>query len=66
MNLVPLWLMTLLFALVLLGAMAAGMRLRRFVGTDPTIVGSGQLIFGTVSILSLLIGFTLQPGAQPA
>jgi hypothetical protein len=35
-----------------------GHRMRRFVGTDPAIVGSGQLIFGTVSILSLLIGFT--------
>lgn len=55
---VPLWLLTLLFAVVLLASMAAGMRLRRFVGTDPATVGSGQLIFGTISILSLLVGFT--------
>jgi hypothetical protein len=58
LNLVPLWLFTLLFAAVLMASLAAGMRLRRFVGTDPATVGSGQLIFGTMSILSLLVGFT--------
>jgi hypothetical protein len=58
LNLVPMWLFTLLFALMLMASMAAGMRLRRFVGTDPASVGSGQLIFGTMSILTLLVGFT--------
>lgn len=58
LNLVPLWLLALLFAFVILGSMVAGMQLRRFVGTDPATVGSGQLIFGTMSILSLLVGFT--------
>jgi hypothetical protein len=58
LNLPPLWIVTLLFAAVLFAAMYGGHRLRRFVGTDPATVASGQLIFGTVSILSLLIGFT--------
>lgn len=58
LNVIPLWIVTLLFAGLLFVAMYGGHRLRRFVGTDPATVGSGQLLSGTVSILSLLIGFT--------
>lgn len=55
---VPLWVVTLLFAGLLLLTMVAGARLRRFVGVDPASVGSGQLIFGAFSVLSLMVGFT--------
>lgn len=55
---IPLWTVTLLFAGLLFAAIYVGHRLRRFVGVDPATVASGQLIFGTVSILSLLVGFT--------
>jgi hypothetical protein len=56
--LVPLWVVTLLFAGLLLLTMAGGARLRRFVAVDPASVGSGQLIFGAFSVLSLMVGFT--------
>lgn len=58
LNVIPLWLVTLLFAGILYGAVHLGARLRRHVGTDPATVASGQLIFGTVSVMSLLVGFT--------
>jgi hypothetical protein len=58
LPLVPLWVVTLLFAGLLLLTMVAGARLRRFVGVDPASVGSGQLIFGAFSVLSLMVGFT--------
>ncbi len=58
LTLIPLWVLTLLFAGMLLGSMVIGSSLRRFVAVDPATVGSGQLIFGTMSILSLLVGFT--------
>lgn len=58
LPLVPLWVVTLLFAGLLLITMAIGARLRRFVGVDPASVGSGQLIFGAFSVLSLMVGFT--------
>jgi hypothetical protein len=58
LNVIPLWIVTLLFAGLMFGAMYFGSRLQRFVGTDPATVGSGQLIFGTVSLLTLLTGFT--------
>lgn len=52
------WIITLLFAGLLFAAVRLGAWLRRHVGTDPATVASGQLIFGAVSVLSLLIGFT--------
>jgi hypothetical protein len=55
---VPLWAVNLLFAGFLLLAMGIGARLRRFVAVDPATVGSGQLIFGAFSVLSLMVGFT--------
>jgi FtsH-binding integral membrane protein len=58
LNTIPLWAVTILFACLLLGSMALGGWLRRFVAVDPASVGSGQLIFGTFSVLSLLVGFT--------
>ncbi len=58
LNLVPLWIIMLLFAGVLVVSMMLGRWLRRFVGVDPATVASGQLLFGSVSILTLLIGFT--------
>jgi hypothetical protein len=58
LPLVPLWAVTILFAGLLLIIMAIGARLRRFVSVDPASVGSGQLIFGAFSVLSLMVGFT--------
>lgn len=52
------WAITILFAGVLIISMVLGTWLRRFVAVDPATVGGGQLIFGTFSILSLLVGFT--------
>lgn len=58
LNAVPLWVVTLAFAMVLMLSMAIGRWLRRFVSVDPATVGSGQLVVGAVSLLSLLVGFT--------
>lgn len=55
---VPLWVITLIFAALLLLTMFVGAWLRRFIAVDPASVGSGQLIFGAFSTLSLLVGFT--------
>lgn len=57
-NIIPLWVVTLLFAGLLLVSLMFGTWLRRFVAVDPATVGGGQFIFGTFSILSLLVGFT--------
>lgn len=58
LNLIPLWLITLLFAGLLYLAVYGGARLRRVIGTDPATVSGGQLISGSMTVLSLLIGFT--------
>lgn len=55
---IPLWVVSLLFAGVILLSLVFGTWLRRFVAVDPATVGGGQFIFGTFSILSLLVGFT--------
>lgn len=51
-------LMMLMLAGLLLLVMHVGVFCRRFVKTDPATVGSGQLLVGSLSLLSLLIGFT--------
>lgn len=58
LNQLPLGIFTSLFALLLIVSIAVGAWLRRYVPIDPASVGGGQFIFGTFSILSLLIGFT--------
>ncbi|WP_416908981.1 MAG: hypothetical protein ACMVO5_05055 [Polymorphobacter sp.] len=57
-NILPLWVLTLLFAAVLLASVVIGSRLRAYVTVDPATAGSGQLLIGLVTVLSLLLGFT--------
>lgn len=57
-NIIPLWLLTLLFAAVLLISLMVGSRLRAYVAVDPASTGSGQLVMGLMTVLSLLLGFT--------
>lgn len=55
---IPLWVVMLVFWAAMLMSMLVGNWLRRFVGIDPATVGSGQLLVGTLSLMTLLIGFT--------
>jgi hypothetical protein len=58
LTFIPLWVVMLIFVGLMLISMVIGNWLRRFVGIDPATVGSGQLLVGTLSIMTLLIGFT--------
>ena len=55
---VPLWIVTILFAGIMMVSLWLGSWLRRFVHVDPATVGNGQLMAGAFAILSLLVGFT--------
>jgi hypothetical protein len=58
LSVVPLWVVTLLFAGIVIASVRLGVWSRRFVGNDPATIASGQLVSGTASVLSLLVGFT--------
>lgn len=55
---IPLWVVTALFAGLLLLSFFVGSRLRRFVAIDPATVAAGQLVVGIVTVFTLLVGFT--------